>query len=195
MPTLMPCSLDSFVDRDMVMRYHFGLGVGHVYSHGSHPLSKNNVMEQRLDVPELNAVPILRSTPLASTSSLPSATTHTEGLHSSTNASSLPTIPEHSVGGVTGQVSHSHHGSLPNSETLQPTSEPLANMRMEDAEDDSDDDSNYSMGSDDSSLSDSSRSRLSGESSDMDEENDDDDDDVLDITQEEEWAEEMYYDD
>lgn len=25
----------SFVDRDMVMRYHFGLGVGHVYSHGS----------------------------------------------------------------------------------------------------------------------------------------------------------------
>lgn len=23
----------SFVDRDMVMRYHFGLGVGHVYSH------------------------------------------------------------------------------------------------------------------------------------------------------------------
>lgn len=25
----------SFVDRDMVMRYHFGLGVGHVYSHQS----------------------------------------------------------------------------------------------------------------------------------------------------------------
>ncbi|KAF7967740.1 hypothetical protein HWV62_33264 [Athelia sp. TMB] len=26
-----------FVDRDMVMRYHFGHGVGHVYSHGSMP--------------------------------------------------------------------------------------------------------------------------------------------------------------
>ena len=24
-----------FVDRDMVMRYHWGLGVGHVYSHHS----------------------------------------------------------------------------------------------------------------------------------------------------------------
>ena len=30
-------SNDSFVDRDMVMRYHFGHGVGHVYSHGSMP--------------------------------------------------------------------------------------------------------------------------------------------------------------
>jgi hypothetical protein len=24
----------SFVDRDMMMRYHFGLGVGHIYAHG-----------------------------------------------------------------------------------------------------------------------------------------------------------------
>ena len=23
-----------FVDRDMLMRYHWGLGVGHIYSHG-----------------------------------------------------------------------------------------------------------------------------------------------------------------
>ena len=27
----------SFVDRDMVMRYHWGLGVGHVYSHSDAP--------------------------------------------------------------------------------------------------------------------------------------------------------------
>lgn len=26
-----------FVDRDMLMRYHFGLGVGHVYSHSTSP--------------------------------------------------------------------------------------------------------------------------------------------------------------
>ena len=31
--TLTILILSSFVDRDMVMRYHWGLGVGHVYSH------------------------------------------------------------------------------------------------------------------------------------------------------------------
>jgi hypothetical protein len=31
-----------FVDRDMVMRYHWGLGVGHVYSHHSGSGSYSN---------------------------------------------------------------------------------------------------------------------------------------------------------
>jgi hypothetical protein len=36
--------LDRFVDRDMVMRYHWGLGVGHIYSHGHHdqPIASGN---------------------------------------------------------------------------------------------------------------------------------------------------------
>lgn len=36
----------SFVDRDMVMRYHFGHGVGHVYSHGS----MSDYLRKRQDV-------------------------------------------------------------------------------------------------------------------------------------------------
>ena len=44
----------SFVDRDMVMRYHFGLGVGHVYSHGSlsmHLSTPQDTTASHIDTP------------------------------------------------------------------------------------------------------------------------------------------------
>jgi hypothetical protein len=40
-----------FVDRDMVMRYHWGLGIGHVYSHhsGSGSYSATNTEQGGLE--------------------------------------------------------------------------------------------------------------------------------------------------
>jgi len=40
-----------FVDRDMVMRYHWGLGVGHVYSHhsGSGSYSTTNTEQSGIE--------------------------------------------------------------------------------------------------------------------------------------------------
>lgn len=36
-----------FVDRDMMMRYHWGLGIGHTYSHSTSPIRSNPDSEHR----------------------------------------------------------------------------------------------------------------------------------------------------
>ncbi|KAF8440941.1 hypothetical protein L210DRAFT_3645184 [Boletus edulis BED1] len=36
--------INCFVDRDMLMHYHFGLGIGHVYSH-TQPSTSGSIME------------------------------------------------------------------------------------------------------------------------------------------------------
>lgn len=37
----------SFVDRDMLMRYHFGLGIGHIYSHTQPSCPSGSITESR----------------------------------------------------------------------------------------------------------------------------------------------------
>jgi hypothetical protein len=41
-----------FADRDMVMRYHWGLGIGHVYSHGRGPYLHDNYWAPDLAEPD-----------------------------------------------------------------------------------------------------------------------------------------------
>lgn len=120
--------------------------------------------------------------PLFSALSLLSATAHILDPHSLIGASSLAVISEHSVGESAHQVSHLHCGGSSSSKTLQPNSEPLANTRIEDAENKSDNNSTYIELLDSTSLSDSSMSDLGDEVSDMD------NDDGLDDIQEEGWA-------
>lgn len=55
-----------FVDRDMVMRYHWGLGIGHVYAHVQSPIedgesdSDQPVSEEQLELAQ--AEPVTRVT-------------------------------------------------------------------------------------------------------------------------------------
>lgn len=52
----------------MIMWYHFGLAVGHIYSHGSYSFANGSVRKQHLNAPILNvasgAVPIVDQSPL-----------------------------------------------------------------------------------------------------------------------------------
>jgi hypothetical protein len=43
-----------FVDRDMVMRYHWGLAVGHVYTHGCRSGSGTSSIESRPELEDVN---------------------------------------------------------------------------------------------------------------------------------------------
>lgn len=43
----------SFADRDMVMRYHFGLGIGHAYSHTQPPCPSGCITESHNDLDDL----------------------------------------------------------------------------------------------------------------------------------------------
>ena len=47
-----------FVDRDMVVRYHWGLGIGHVYSHGQGTANITTTSVQAPDVTTDNSVGI-----------------------------------------------------------------------------------------------------------------------------------------